>query len=300
MYKYIVKNVARKHGKTATFMPKPIFGDNGSGMHTHQSLWKTGSRCSTTRTATPGCRDLGRCTSAACSSTPRPCWPSPPRPPTPTAAWCPATRPRSTWSTPSATARPRSASRSTRSSPKAKRIEFRCPDPSCNPYLAFAAMLMAGLDGVQNKIEPPAPLDKDLYDLQPEELAEIPQDARLARRGARRARGRPRLPARGRRLHPGPDRHLDRLQARARGRRRSACARTRTSSTSTTTSRSPRAVGRRSDAVSSSVRPAAFGESRRRWCESSVLTKPVRLASVCLGMVCASRSAGTRSVRPPN
>ena len=76
-------------------------------------------------------------------------------------------------------------------SPKAKRLEFRCPDPSCNPYLAFSAMLMAGLDGIQNRIEPPDPVDKDLYDLPPEELAAGAPGARLARRGARRARGRP-------------------------------------------------------------------------------------------------------------
>ena len=74
------------------------------------------------------------------------------------------------------------------SSPKAKRIEFRCPDPSCNPYLAFAAMMMAGLDGIQNKIDPGDPLDKDIYDLPPEELKDVPHDAGLARRGARRAR----------------------------------------------------------------------------------------------------------------
>ena len=78
-------------------------------------------------------------------------------------------------------------------SPKAKRVEFRCPDPSCNPYLAFSAMLMAGLDGVQNRIEPPDPVDKDLYDLPPEELSQGSPGAGLTRRGAGRARSRPRL-----------------------------------------------------------------------------------------------------------
>ena len=81
-------------------------------------------------------------------------------------------------------------------SPKAKRVEFRCPDASSNPYLAFSAMMMAGLDGVLNKIEPPDPVDKDLYDLPPEELAKVPQVPALARRVAARPRGRQRLPER--------------------------------------------------------------------------------------------------------
>ena len=81
-------------------------------------------------------------------------------------------------------------------SPKAKRLEFRCPDPSCNPYLAFAALLMAGLDGIQNKIEPPAPVDRDLYDLPPEELAKVPQVPGSLDEALAEPRGRPRLPAR--------------------------------------------------------------------------------------------------------
>ena len=109
-------------------------------------------------------------------------------------------------------------------SPKAKRVEFRCPDPSCNPYLAFSAMLMAGLDGVANKIEPPAPVDQDLFDLPAEELAKIGQVPVLARGGAGRARGRPRLPQGGRRLHRRPHRDLGRLQALERGRRGPAAA----------------------------------------------------------------------------
>ena len=120
--------------------------------------------------------------------------------------------------------------------PKAKRIEFRVPDPSGNPYLAFSAMLMAGLDGIKNKIEPPAPVDKDLYELPPEEAAGIAQVPGLARRGARPPRGRPRLPARGRRVHPRPDRDVDRVQADRTRSTRSGCARTRTSSSCTTTS----------------------------------------------------------------
>ena len=103
-------------------------------------------------------------------------------------------------------------------SPKAKRVEFRCPDPSCNPYLAFAAMLMAGLDGIQNKINPGEPLDKDIYDLPPEERAKV-LDAGLAGRSARRARERPRVPAARRRVHRGRDRHLDLTTSAERGRR---------------------------------------------------------------------------------
>ena len=96
---------------------------------------------------------------------------------------------------------------------KAKRLEFRCPDPSANPYLAFAAMMMAGLDGIKNKIEPPAPVDKDLYELPPDEAANIPQVPGLAGGRHRPAGAGPRLPARGRRLHPRPDRDVDQAQA---------------------------------------------------------------------------------------
>ena len=108
-------------------------------------------------------------------------------------------------------------------SPKAKRVEFRCPDPSCNPYLAFSAILMAGLDGVQNRIEPPDPVDKDLYDLPPEELAQVPQvpgslDESLGGPGSRQ-----RLPEGGRGIHRRPHRDAHRLQARE-GDRRGAAA----------------------------------------------------------------------------
>jgi glutamine synthetase len=175
LFKYIIKNTALKHGKTVTFMPKPIFQDNGSGMHTHQSLWTDGVPLFYDEAGYAGLSDLGRWYIGGLLA----------HAPALTAFTNPTTnsyrRLVPGYEAPvnlvysqrnrSAAARIPLYSRS----PKAKRVEFRVPDPSCNPYLAFAAMLMAGLDGVRNKIEPPAPLDKDLYDLPPEELAEIPQ-----------------------------------------------------------------------------------------------------------------------------
>lgn len=175
LYKYIVKNVARNHGKTATFMPKPIFEDNGSGMHTHQSLWKGGEPLFYDESGYAGLSDVARwytggllrhaaailAFAAPTTNSYKRLVPGYEAPVN--LVYSQRNR--------SAACRVPLYSRS----PKAKRIEFRCPDPSCNPYLAFAAMLMAGLDGIQNKIEPPPPVDKDLYDLPPEELAQVPQ-----------------------------------------------------------------------------------------------------------------------------
>ncbi len=173
-FKYIIKNVAWENGKTATFMPKPLFGDNGSGMHVHQSLWKDGKPLffgdgygdlsDMARWYIGGllkhAPSLLAFTNPTVNSYHRlvPGYEAPVN---------------LVYS-----ARNRSACIRipiTGSNPKAKRIEFRCPDPSSNPYLAFAAMLMAGLDGIQNKIEPPKPVDKDLYELEGEEAAAIPQ-----------------------------------------------------------------------------------------------------------------------------
>ena len=175
LFKYIIKNTALKHGKTVTFMPKPIFQDNGSGMHTHQSLWTDGVPLFYDEAGYAGLSDLGRWYIGGLLA----------HAPALTAFTNPTTnsyrRLVPGYEAPvnlvysqrnrSAAARIPLYSRS----PKAKRVEFRVPDPSCNPYLAFAAMLMAGLDGVRNKIEPAGPLDKDLYELPPEELSEIPQ-----------------------------------------------------------------------------------------------------------------------------
>jgi len=172
-YKYIVKNVARRHGKTATFMPKPIFGDNGSGMHTHQSLWAGGKNLFFDETKYAGLSDTARyyiggilkhapallaLTNPTTNSYRRlvPGYEAPVN-----LVYSQRNR--------SAAVRIPLYSKSA----KAKRIEFRCPDPSCNPYLAFAALLMAGLDGIQNKIDPGDPIDRDLYDLEPEEASKI-------------------------------------------------------------------------------------------------------------------------------
>jgi len=172
-YKYVIKNVAKKYGKTVTFMPKPVFNDNGSGMHTHQSIWKDGQPLF----AGNGYAGLSQMalhyiggllkhapallalTNPTTNSYKRlvPGFEAPVN-----LAYSQGNR--------SASIRiPLSGN-----NPKAKRMEFRCPDPTCNPYLAFAAMLCAGLDGIKNQIDPGEPLDVDIYDLTPEELSKIP------------------------------------------------------------------------------------------------------------------------------
>lgn len=173
MYKYIVKNTAWKRGKTVTLMPKPLFQDNGSGMHTHQSLWKNGKNIFydakgyglISETARHYVGGLIKHAHALCGFI------------APTTNSYRRLVPG--YEAPINlvySARNRSACVRIpmySSSEKAKRLEFRTPDPSCNPYLAFPAMLMAGLDGIKNKIEPPEPMDKDLYELEPEEAAKV-------------------------------------------------------------------------------------------------------------------------------
>ncbi|NKB23947.1 MAG: type I glutamate--ammonia ligase [Kiritimatiellae bacterium] len=173
-YKYVIKNVADQYGKTVTFMPKPLFNDNGSGMHTHLSIWKDGEN------TFAGDRYAGMSESAmyAIGGILK-------RAPSILAFTNPTTNSYKRL-VPGFEAPVNLAySRRNRSaavripmysnSPKAKRLEFRCPDPSSNPYLAMSALLMAALDGILNKIDPGEPLDKDIYDLPPEELAKVPQ-----------------------------------------------------------------------------------------------------------------------------
>ena len=173
LYKYVTKNVAKKNGKTVTFMPKPIFGDNGSGMHVHQSLWKAGKPLFA-GTGYAGLSEmamhyiggilkhapaLGALTNPTTNSYKRlvPGYEAPVN-----LAYSQRNR--------SASVRIPMYS----SNPKSKRIEFRCPDPICNPYLGFPALLMAGLDGIINKIDPGKPLDKDIYEMSPEQLRDVP------------------------------------------------------------------------------------------------------------------------------
>ena len=217
-YKCIVKNTAAKHGMTATFMPKPLFGDNGSGMHVHQSLWKGKDNLFYDVKGYAGLSDKARWyIGGLLAHAPA------------LLAFCAPTVNSYHRLVPGYEApinlvySQRNRSACCRipmysASPKAKRIEFRCPDPSANPYLAFPAMLMAGLDGIQRKLDPGKPIDKDLYDLPAAEKAKVKSTPGLAGRGAGRARGGPRLPAQGRRLQPGPDRHLDRAEAGERDR----------------------------------------------------------------------------------
>ncbi len=174
-FKYIVKNTALEWGKTATFMPKPLMGDNGSGMHTHQSLWNEGKPLFYDEQGYGGLSDIARWYIGGLLK------------------HAPAVL---AFTNPSVNSYRRlipgfeapvnlvysAGNRSaairipiTGTNPKAKRIEFRAPDASGNPYLAFAAQLMAGLDGIKNKIEPHEPVDKDLYELPPEEARNIPQ-----------------------------------------------------------------------------------------------------------------------------
>jgi glutamine synthetase len=196
MFKYIVKNVAKRHNKTVTFMPKPLFGDNGSGMHTHQSIWKDGKPLFAGKEyagvsqmclyyiggVLKHAGALAAITNPTTNSYKRltPGFEAPVN---------------LAYSSRNRSAGIRIPMYSP--SPKAKRIEVRFPDPSCNPYLAFAAMLMAGLDGIENKIDPGPAVEKDLYDMEPEELARI------------KSRRRPRVPDQGRGVHQRRIGHLD-------------------------------------------------------------------------------------------
>lgn len=172
-YKYIIKNVARRNGKTVTFMPKPLFNDNGTGMHVHQSLWKDGQplfagdgyagvsqMClhyigGILKHAPALCAFVAPTTNSYKRLVP--------------GFEAPVNLAYSSRNRSAAVRIPMYSP-----SPKAKRIEVRFPDPSCNAYLAFAAMMMAGLDGIENRLDPGEPLDKDIYELSPAELSKVP------------------------------------------------------------------------------------------------------------------------------
>jgi len=209
-YKYVVQNVAHSYGRPRPFMPKPIYKDNGSGMHVHQSIWKAGKPLfagngyadlsdmalyyiggiikhakainAFTNPTTNRLQAAGsRVTRRRCSS--------------PTRRATAGIRPHPVLGQPEGQARSRSASRTR----------------SANPYLAYAAMLMAGLDGITNKLHPGQAMDKNLYDLPPEELKEVPDRVRLAARSAHQPGRRPGVPEARRRLHRRPDRQLHSL-----------------------------------------------------------------------------------------
>jgi glutamine synthetase len=173
-YKYVVKNVARTAGKAVTFMPKPLFGDNGSGMHTHQSLWKEGTPLMADKSGYAGLSQLARAYVAGLlMHAPA------------LLAFCAPTTNSYRRLVPGYEApvnlvySQRNRSACIRipmysDSPKAKRIEFRCPDAAANPYLAFAAMLMAGIDGIQKCLEPGEPADYDLFEENRGRVAQVP------------------------------------------------------------------------------------------------------------------------------
>ena len=175
--KYIIRNVARRNGKTATFMPKPLFGDNGSGMHTHFSLWKDEVPL-LAGNGYAGLSDLGMyAIGGLLKHAPALC-----------AFANPTTNSYKRLVAGFEAPTKLSYSRRNRAAviripihspnPRSRRIEYRCPDSAANPYLLFSAMLMAALDGIQNKTRPGDPLDKDIYDLQPEELDDVPTTPR--------------------------------------------------------------------------------------------------------------------------
>ena len=173
-YKYIVKNVARKHNMVATFMPKPLFGDNGSGMHVHSSLWKNGTNIfydaeddyalisDTARFYIGGLLKHADALMAFCAPTTNSYKRLVPGYEAPVNLVYSARNRSAACRIPVYT-----------TNPKSKRVEFRPPDPAANAYLAFPAMLLAGLDGIENKIDPGPPLDKNTYDLSPEEQASL-------------------------------------------------------------------------------------------------------------------------------
>ncbi len=224
LYKYVVKSVATQAGYTATFMPKPLFDDNGSGMHVHSSLWNGAEPLFHQEGTYAGLSDIGRWYIGGIIKHARS-----------VLAFAAPTTNSYKRLVPGFEApvnlvySQRNRSAACRipvysPSPKAKRVEFRCPDPSCNPYLAFSAILMAGLDGVANKIEPPPPVDEDLFDMPADELAKIGQVPSSLEEAMDSLEADQDYLKAGGVFTAGPDRHLDRLQAVQRDRRGAAAA----------------------------------------------------------------------------
>jgi len=214
-FKYIIRTWRSGTGKTVTFMPKPIFEDNGSGMHTHASLWKDG------RPLFAGDRYAGLSEVAlhAIGGILK-------HAPAILAFAAPTTnsyrRLVPGFEAPvnlAYSARNRSAAVRIpmySQNPKAKRLEFRCPDPSCNGYIAWSAILMAMIDGIQGRVDPGKPLDRDIYEMTAEELRGTPKTPGSSRRRFAPSRG-PRVPPARRRVHRRPRAHVGRVQAKERG-----------------------------------------------------------------------------------
>ena len=252
IYKYCIHNVANAYGKTATFMPKPIYGDNGSGMHVHQSIWKGGKPLFAGKLyadLSEEClfyiggiikhaKALNAFTNPLTNSYKRlvPGYEAP-------VLLAYSSRNRSA-----------SCRIPVTNNPKAKRVEVRFPDPGANPYLAFAAMLMAGLDGIKNKIHPGEAMDKNLYDLPPKELKKIPTVCGSLREALAQPRQGPRLPQGRRRVHRRHDRLLHRAEDGG-SHRASSTRRTRSSTRCTT--RSDRSSSQGWDATGSGAASAA-------------------------------------------
>ena len=219
LFKYIVKNTAWHAGKTATFMPKPLFGDNGSGMHTHQSLWLDGEPLFYDETGYGGLSDIGPLVHRR-PAAPRPVAAGLHQPdgqlvPAPGAGLRGAGQPGLLAAQPLGL-HPHPGHRHQREGQA--RSSSGCRTRRANPYLAFSAMLMAGLDGIKNKIEPPAPIDKDLYDLPPEEVASVTQVPGSLPEVLDALEADHDYLLEGGVFTPRPDRDLDRLQAGQRDR----------------------------------------------------------------------------------
>ena len=247
--KYIIRNAAHRGGKTATFMPKPLFGDNGSGMHTHFSLSKEGESVLAGE-GYGGLSEWGSSPSADHQACGRPLRLRKPHDQQLQAAGRGLRGANASRATVAGTGPRSSGSRSTAPQPLSRRIEYRCPDAAANPYLLFSAMLMAAVDGIQTKVRPENRSTRTSTTSSPKRWPESRSLPDRSKR-ARRAQARPRFPAPRRRLHARRHRHLDLVQARARSRAAARFAPILTSSHSITTS----------EARSEPAQPATLSDS---------------------------------------